>query len=123
MQRNEWRLKSFQREFVPFDEDELIETKFARDELSAEMSRVMVEEETKYYRRVEHAKVALDKLKEIAPELVPKPEMHDGSIEFSGPSYSLPVDKYYEMVSPLGIANRYEQMPTLGKNVKTIDED
>merc|ERR1712106_18565 len=123
LQRNEWRLETFQREFEPFDEDELVETKFARDELSAEMSRVMVEEETKYYRRVQHARAALDKLKELTPQLVPEPGLHDGSVEFSGPSFSLPVDKYYEMLSPLGIANQYDQMPTLGKNVKTINDE
>ena len=51
-----------QRKYEPFTNDELIDIKFARDEMSAQMTELMVHEETKYYRRVKHARKALDKV-------------------------------------------------------------
>ena len=63
LQRNEWKLDTRQRKYEPFTTDELIDIKFARDEMSAQMTELMVQEETKYYRRVQHSRKALDKVR------------------------------------------------------------
>ena len=54
-------------------------------------------QEQKYELRVQKAKEALKLLKEIAPDLVPKPSVEITGIEFSGPNYSLPIDDYFTM--------------------------
>ena len=50
-----------QRPYEPFNDDELIDIKFARDEAAAQMNDVMIAEDTKYFTRVRHARAALDK--------------------------------------------------------------
>ena len=50
-----------QRKYEPFSDEELVDIRFARDEMSAQMNQLMIEEDKKYERRVAHSKKALAK--------------------------------------------------------------